>query len=515
MKRQKPTINEEKRFIPSKKSKKEISSSYTYIINGANTDALRPSIEGDYLFNPSYLEKVTTLEVIGDPIKGFDHTKLESSFERVPTQSSINIIFSMHGEVISGKYMLTTRGAGEITYQKGLGTISAAEDTEAGEVITELVKATNYTPLNLFIFSCYGANLQQFLPLLPQKSMIITLSDSDKPTSAFDLCNKTMKATYDELPQEFSIFDLLYIYCISQTYMANTPIIGFFDKAGLPKHLKLSHFVPKIIELREKPSAFLAKLCALNGVTNAHLENLYVQLNHEGAIAALKPPKNLIMEIISAIADELNKIFKQIGIKDPISKYHFISSSNMFIDNGLKGKNYNEDITKLLSLAGEPLKWIKQEWAQKYYFNHEAFLQKVTFKVSDYRQLVEQFFQQESARLLLPTTTNPEEEKWHKTVVERFDSDISEFDYNFPTSLTCVSPNSDYTPSSIPSYSLIMAKSVDAAKRHIQIQTPVQESLLLPYPDDFDITGRLPSSNDSPGLAPTDLSGAYEEYIEF
>ena len=60
-----------------------------------------------------------------------------------------------------------------------------------------------------------------------------------------------------------------------------------------------------------------------------------------------------------------------------------------------------------------------------------------------------------------------------------------------------------------------MAKSVDAAKRHIQIQTPVQESLLLPYPDDFDITGRLPSSNDSPGLAPTDLSGAYEEYIEF
>jgi hypothetical protein len=207
MKRQKPTINEEKGFIPSKKSKKEISSSYTYIINGANTDALRPSIEKDYLFNPSYLEKVTTLEVIGDPIKGFDHTKLESSFERVPTKSSINIIFSMHGEVISGKYMLTTRGAGEITYQKGLGTISAAEDTEAGEVITELVKATNYTPLNLFVFSCYGENLQQLLPLLPQKSMIITLSDSDKTTSAFDLCNKTMKAMYDELPQEFSIFD--------------------------------------------------------------------------------------------------------------------------------------------------------------------------------------------------------------------------------------------------------------------------------------------------------------------
>ncbi len=226
--------------------------------------------------------------------------------------------------------------------------------------------------------------------------------------------------------------------------------------------------------------------------------------------------------MIHSIADDLNKIFATIGIDDPRLKYQFIWASNLFLDyGGKKTENYNKDITELLSLSEEPLEFIKQKWAQKYYFNHEAF-QKVTFKVSDYRQLVELFFQQERARLLLPTTTDTQEETMHKIIVEQFASEISDFEYNFPpllTQVTCVSSSSDdnytrpsYIPSSLPSYSLILAKSVDAAKRHTQIQTQVQEPLSLPYPCDFDITGRLPSSNDNPCLAPRDLSGAYEEY---
>ena len=51
---------------------------------------------------------------------------------------------------------------------------------------------------------------------------------------------------------DITLFDLLHIYCISQTYIANTPSIGFFDKNGVAKHLKLSDFAPKIIEIREK-----------------------------------------------------------------------------------------------------------------------------------------------------------------------------------------------------------------------------------------------------------------------
>jgi hypothetical protein len=499
--------------------------SYTYVIRGANTDFFKAEEVPSILFNPNYLKKVTSLKLIGDPIEGFDHTELGVHFERVkPSPSSLNIILNMHGQVILGKYTLTTKALGEKTYEDSLDRMSLVKNIEASEVITELVKATDHTPLNLFVLSCYGENLQQFLPLLPRKSIMITLSDGDKETQVYDAFNENMRLMYDAI-QEFSIFDLLHIYCISQTYIANTPSIGFFDKNGVAKHLKLSDFAPKIIEIREKPSPFLAKLFAINNITSAHLKKLHTQVNHETSIEGLKPPKNLILEMIAVIVDELNKIFTTIGIDDdPRLKYQFIWASNRFLDCGSKeSENYNKDITELLSLSEDPLEVIKQKWAQKYYFNHEAFLQKITFKVSDYRQLVELFFQQERARLLWTTPKDAQEETMNKIIVEHFASEISEFDYNFPpllTQVTCVSSNSDdnytcpsYIPSSLPSYSLILAKSVDAAKRHIQIQTQVQESLLVPYPDDFDTSGKKwPSSNDNPCLASRELSGAYEEY---
>ena len=67
------------------------------------------------------------------------------------------------------------------------------KNIEASEVITELVKATDHTPLNLFVLSCYGENLQQFLPLLPRKSIMITLSDGDKETQVYDAFNENMR----------------------------------------------------------------------------------------------------------------------------------------------------------------------------------------------------------------------------------------------------------------------------------------------------------------------------------
>ena len=67
---------------------------------------------------------------------------------------------------------------------------------------------------------------------------------------------------------------------------------------------------------------YIINLFAINNITSAHLKKLHTQVNHETSIEGLKPPKNLILEMIAVIVDELNKIFTTIGIDDdPRLKY--------------------------------------------------------------------------------------------------------------------------------------------------------------------------------------------------
>lgn len=94
----------------------------------------------------------------------------------------------------------------------------------ARELVKELVEHTNGIPLKILVSSCYGANFQDCLELLPNRSKIFTLSDRDTITSSEDMVNETIKGANPKNLEELFILTIL-----SQKVTNNTPIVGIKD----------------------------------------------------------------------------------------------------------------------------------------------------------------------------------------------------------------------------------------------------------------------------------------------
>lgn len=199
------------------------------------------------------LAKSTELILIGDQ-SGFKPEELASSFEPYidNDQTPLNILLCMHGHVKDNDHYFTTKGRYFVKSELFL---------------KELVNATKGHPLKILALSCFGANLQKHLDILPAGSMLMTLSNKDQGTLGQDYyASSITKLIHEKFAKnDFKIEHLLEAYLFAQKFTNNVPVIGirhtdssevlsmndlakkYFSNSTSPETFKFSEFVENLV----------------------------------------------------------------------------------------------------------------------------------------------------------------------------------------------------------------------------------------------------------------------------
>ncbi len=230
------------------------------IIHGRGTANFGTGEQVDSLFSKPNLSKHSDVTYIGDSKDGVSLAEIDTMLPKliVPDNVPLNIIIAMHGGVEDGEYIVTADNA-----------------TKASDLINTLISATEGRALNILFLSCFGANVQTHLALLPKGSKLISLSDIDKETHFHDSHN-AMAPEISELIAEnpFVLESLLEAYLFSQKFTYNTPMIGKHHMDGSLEIKGMKDLAKQYFAGSEAnpPSEFLQNLCKIIHLAPQHLQ---------------------------------------------------------------------------------------------------------------------------------------------------------------------------------------------------------------------------------------------------
>lgn len=149
----------------------------------------------------------------------------------------INFLVDFHGNIKDGSYYVYCLDLQKPSETTGIKIENFIKD--------QLLEYTKGKAFKLFLTACYGNKLTDFVGSLPDGTMIITLSDKDKCTSATDFCNINMENILDSIKENkesFHLEDLLIAYTASQNFISNTPNVRIYKK-GQSKDFKLDEYL--------------------------------------------------------------------------------------------------------------------------------------------------------------------------------------------------------------------------------------------------------------------------------
>jgi hypothetical protein len=154
------------------------------------------------------------------------------------------------------------------------------------ELLTEIRMSTNGKVVKLLSTACFGDNLHvtSEKQLLPDGSMIITLSNKNNITNLKDTCNVDMISILDTLLLTKDTFclnleDVLEAYCLSQRMVQNTPTITLF-KDNEKYTTKLDQYFKSIIMDKNDItySKTFKELINIKGLSIEYMKNLIEEM---------------------------------------------------------------------------------------------------------------------------------------------------------------------------------------------------------------------------------------------
>lgn len=335
--------------------------SQIFVMDGYGAPA-RPSYT---LLSNEILSKLGEVNILS---RNIEPQALQDYFQNVTfapdAEGYINIVLNAHGNVIDGTHHIITHSG-----------LEKHVDTPSGQWIAALTEAVKGQKVKLFVNSCYGENMQQYLDLLPKGSVMMTISSLDSTTHGCDFLHPDMKKLFDSLPQEALNFDsLLQTYCLFQQDQHYEPIIGVHSLNGTRSTLRLNgEMANSYVKEAKEFSSFLQAAFKANIITPENIietlgsiydpshpekmEKLIITYSH--LIDGLKDIGNRAIEEEIPLEDFPNEIAKlnQTILTQVLQNYLFtskesstlLSEHNIFQEDfGLRGL-----IMELTRLNGE------------------------------------------------------------------------------------------------------------------------------------------------------------------
>jgi len=267
-----------------------------FVLHGTHIEHLGVGVPGKekQLFSVSNLEKYGfEVVVIGNEQDGVDITTLNAAFEPhisgATVLSPINIFIQMHGLLVDGTYMLS----------------ADHEHKPAHEVISSIVQATKGHPLKILSLACFGANLQDQLDLLPNGSVIMTLSDRDRPGNSYDMTSLKIPQVLEGVIKEegFKFEYLFEAFLFTQKFSLHTPMIGIKNNDGetivqTMQDLTKKYLMNKVGEF----SPFISKLCEIYPDFSSHIDAILQEVKeHDGDIAHLLCKEDAVALVVENV----------------------------------------------------------------------------------------------------------------------------------------------------------------------------------------------------------------------
>ena len=247
-----------------------------FIIHGSHTDNLGTDDIMVSLLSAPNLSKHSELVPLGNCKSGISLSEIETELPSLikPDNTQINIIISMHGVVgKDDQYLIYTNG----------------QLQSSNLLVNSLIKGTGGRALNLLFTSCFGANIQNNLALLPKGSKLISLSDKDQETQASDYFNMKAPEISELLAQyPFKFENLLAAYLLNQKLSFNTPIIGIHHNDGTLERKTMQDLAKQYLGRTEliQPSDLMQKLCEIYRISDIQIE--HVKHSRDGTFEEFK-----------------------------------------------------------------------------------------------------------------------------------------------------------------------------------------------------------------------------------
>ncbi|XVN41576.1 MAG: hypothetical protein RCO49_03460 [Rickettsia endosymbiont of Argas persicus] len=254
-----------------------------------------------YMFNPESYREYTEVIEIGNPDTGVNLTEITDGLTSNINNNDqdIKIILVIHGDIIDGTYKLI------MSKENG-----KAIELPIEKIIQHLSFSAEGRPIKIFATCCYGANIREYTNLLPTNSLIISLSDLDKLTSACDFYGKISLIMLKLAAEHGSIFKyLLPIYMFNQKIIQNTPIISLVTNNNEIKLISLSDYIDEFFQKNIKPNNKLfTDLLKKEILIEEILGNLINDLKDVKSVTEYKIP-NLLNQAVEAFLEENEKDF--------------------------------------------------------------------------------------------------------------------------------------------------------------------------------------------------------------
>lgn len=112
------------------------------------------------------------------------------------------------------------------------------------DLFNNLALASCGHPLKIIMIADFGAYLQNYTGLLPEGSMLITLSSSRSLINSLDFKHPDIRKLVNSLPEsELKFEKLLQIYCLFQQFSYNEPLVSIHGMQGA-NDIQFFHFHP-------------------------------------------------------------------------------------------------------------------------------------------------------------------------------------------------------------------------------------------------------------------------------
>ena len=239
-----------------------------FYFHGVNTNSLLARDSLTTIFNSTILNQYVNTINVGDPENGYTYQDIANCFKSNEVLGSYNIFLSMHGSLgttekptpysLSMNILDFSKIEEEIRKENAGNESTSIEEkikmakyyysknkkkpdmtVVAKDFFKNLKELSDNKPLNIFVNSCFGANIHKDVDILPIGSKVISCSDEDKSTLVSDGLTSHIAEVYDILfsPGQggYLIEKLMLAYCFTQKFHYNTPIFSKVTENGVVK----------------------------------------------------------------------------------------------------------------------------------------------------------------------------------------------------------------------------------------------------------------------------------------